>query len=82
MGGYCTEFYHDNVEIGNIVNTMDKFIDVGFGFSRINDIINGKNELTKNDILIDAINKIIESGFKPGPQKQGYILRKLLRQQV
>ena len=80
MGGYCTEFYHDNVEIGNIVNTMDKFIDVGFGFSRINDIINGKNELTKNDILIDAINKIIESGFKPGPQKQGYILRKLLRQ--
>ena len=80
MGGYCTEFYHDDVEIGNIVNTMDKFIDVGFGFSRINDIINGKNELTKNDILVDAINKIIEAGFKPGPQKQGYVLRRLLRQ--
>ena len=80
MGGYCTEFYHDDVEIGNIVNTMDKFIDVGFGFSRINDIINGKNELTKNDILSDAINKIIEAGFKPGPQKQGYVLRRLLRQ--
>ena len=80
MGGYCTEFYHDDIEIGNIVNTMDKFIDVGFGFSRLNDIINGKNKLTKNDILVDAINKIIESGFKPGPQKQGYILRKLLRQ--
>lgn len=80
MGGYCTEFYYNDVEIGNIVNTMGKFIDVGFGFSRINDIINGKNKLTKNDILVDAINKIIEAGFKPGPQKQGYILRKLLRQ--
>ena len=80
MGGYCTEFYHNDVEIGNIVNTLDKFIDVGFGFSRINDIINGKNELTKNDILVDAINKIIEAGFKPGSQKQGYVLRKLLRQ--
>lgn len=80
MGGYCTEFYHNDVEIGNIVNTTGKFIDVGFGFSRINDIINSKNKLNKNDILIDAINKIIESGFKPGPQKQGYILRKLLRQ--
>lgn len=80
MGGYCTEFYHNDVEIGNIVNTMSKYIDVGFGYSRINDIINGKNELTKNDILEDAINKIIEAGFKPGPQKQGYILRKLLRQ--
>ena len=80
ISGYCTEFYHNGVEIGNIVNTMGKYIDVGFGFSRLNDIINGKNELTKNDILIDAINKIIESGFKPGSQKQGYILRKLLRQ--
>ena len=80
ISGYCTEFYHNGVEIGNIVNTMGKYIDVGFGFSRLNDIINGKNELTKNDIIIDAINKIIESGFKPGPQKQGYILRKLLRQ--
>lgn len=80
ISGYSTEFYHNGVEIGNIVNTMGKYIDVGFGFSRLNDIINGKNELTKNDILIDAINKIIESGFKPGPQKQGYILRKLLRQ--
>lgn len=80
ISGYCTEFYHNDVEIGNIVNTMDKFIDVGLGFSRINDIINGKNELTKNDILSDAINKIIEDGFKPGPQKQGYVLRRLLRQ--
>ena len=80
MGGYCTEFYHKGVEIGNIVNTMGKFIDVGFGYSRLNDIINGKNQLTKNDILSDAINKIIDAGFKPGPQKQGYILRKLLRQ--
>lgn len=79
MGGYCTEFYHNDVEIGNIVNTLEKFIDVGFGFSRIDDILNGNNELTKNDILSDAINKIIESGYKPGPQKQGYVLRKLLR---
>tara|TARA_Y100000389_G_scaffold189963_1_gene214283 strand:- start:3777 stop:4619 length:843 start_codon:yes stop_codon:yes gene_type:complete len=79
MGGYCTEFYHNGVEIGNIVNTMGKYIDVGFGFSRLNDIINDKNKLTKNDILIDAINKIIDAGFKPGPQKQGYVLRKLLR---
>lgn len=80
MGGYCTEFYHNGVEIGNIVYTMDKYIDVGFGYSRLNDILNGKNELNRNDILIDAILKIIESGFKPGPQKQGYVLRKLLRE--
>tara|TARA_R110001599_G_scaffold317146_2_gene526409 strand:+ start:934 stop:1776 length:843 start_codon:yes stop_codon:yes gene_type:complete len=80
MGGYCTEFYHNEVEIGNIVNTMDKYIDVGFGYSRLDAIINGNKNLSKNDILKDAIIKIIDSGFKPGPQKQGYVLRKLLRQ--
>ena len=80
MGGYCTEFYHNEVEIGNIVNTLDKFIDVGFGYSRLDDIINENKKLNENDILKDAIVKIIDSGFKPGPQKQGYILRKLLRQ--
>lgn len=80
MGGYCTEFYHNEVEIGNIVNTLDKFIDVGFGYSRLDDIINENKKLNENDILKDAIVKIIDSGFKPGPQRQGYILRKLLRQ--
>jgi alanyl-tRNA synthetase len=79
MGGYCTEFYHNGVEIGNIVHTLDQFIDVGFGYSRLNDIINEPIPLTREDILIDAINKIIEAGFKPGSQKQGYVLRKLLR---
>lgn len=80
MGGYCTEFYHNGVEIGNIVNTMDKYIDVGFGYSRLDAIVNGNKNLSKNDILKDAILKIIDSGFKPGPQRQGYVLRKLLRQ--
>ena len=79
MGGYCTEFYHKDVEIGNIVNTMEKFIDVGFGYSRVDDIINENTSPTKTEILEDAIIKIIEAGLKPGPQKQGYILRKLLR---
>jgi len=79
MGGYCTEFYHNEIEIGNIVNTLDKFIDVGFGYSRLDNIINDNKKLNENDILKDAIVKIIDSGFKPGPQKQGYVLRKLLR---
>lgn len=79
MGGYCTEFYHNGVEIGNIVNTMGKFIDVGFGYSRLDAIVNNPPSPTKVDILKDAIEKIIEADFKPGPQKQGYILRKLLR---
>lgn len=79
IGGYCTEFYHNGIEIGNIVNTLGKFIDVGFGFERLDSLVNDLSPKTKIETLVDAINKIIESGYKPGPQKQGYILRKLLR---
>ena len=34
----------------------------------------------KKSFLTINSSKIIESGFKPGPQKQGYVLRRLLRQ--
>lgn len=79
IGGYCTEFYHQGVEIGNIVNTLDRHIDVGFGLERLESIVFKKPTMTKIELLQDGILKIIESGYKPGPQKQGYILRKLLR---
>lgn len=79
IGGYCTEFYYEGVEIGNIVNTMGKYIDVGFGLERLENILNKNRNKSKIEILQEGITKIIESGYKPGPQKQGYILRKLLR---
>lgn len=79
MGGYCTEFYHNGIEIGNIVNTSGDFIDVGFGLERLDAIVNGTKIKSANETLEDTILKIIDSGYKPGPQKQGYVLRKLLR---
>ena len=79
MGGYCTEFYYNDVEIGNIVNTSGEFIDVGFGLERLEAAVNGTQVRSATGTLEDTINKIIDSGYKPGPQRQGYILRKLLR---
>jgi alanyl-tRNA synthetase len=78
IGGYCTEFYKDGIEIGNIVNPLGDCIDVGFGLERLELVIN-KNIKTKEETLSETIDKLIESGFKPGNNKQGYILRKLLR---
>ena len=80
IGGYCTEFYHKGIEIGNIVNTMDKYIDVGFGLERLHSIVNGNEIKSDIDTLKETITKILKSGYRPGPQKQGYILRKLLRE--
>lgn len=78
IGGYCTEFYKDDIEIGNIVNPLGTCIDVGFGLERLEMILN-KQIISKEDTLKESIMKIIESGFKPSNNKQGYILRKLLR---
>lgn len=80
IGGYCTEFYIDGVEIGNIVNPLDDCIDVGFGLERLNMFVNPENIKSKNDILKETIVKIINSGYKPSPKNQGYVLRKLLRE--
>lgn len=79
IGGYCTEFYYNDIEIGNIVNPLDTCIDVGFGLERLDLLINGK-VVSKQQILIDTITTMIESGYSPSNLKQGYVLRKLLRQ--
>jgi alanyl-tRNA synthetase len=74
--GYCTEFYINGIEIGNIVNTMGTCIDVGFGLERLDMICNGT---VKTNTLNETILKIIEDGYSPSNTKQGYVLRKLLR---
>lgn len=78
IGGYCTEFYKDEIEIGNIVNTLEDSIDCGFGLERLEMIVN-KTFKSKNDIIVETILKIIDSGVTPTYNKQGSILRKLLR---
>jgi len=80
IGGFCTEFYHRGIEIGNIVNPLGTCIDVGFGMERLESIVNGQKIHTPIEILQSTIMKIIESGYWPGPQKQGYVLRRLLRE--
>jgi alanyl-tRNA synthetase len=81
IGGYCTEFYRDGVEIGNIVNTGGDCIDVGFGLDRLLACL-GEPPLGDVEVLRRAVVKIIDSGYRPGSKQQGYVLRKLLRELV
>jgi len=81
IGGYCTEFFKDDIEIGNIVNPNGDCIDVGFGLERLEMFVN-KKTFTKEQILVETIQKIIDSGYYPSNVKQGYVLRKLLRELV
>jgi len=79
IGGYCTEFFINDVEIGNIVNPLGTCIDVGFGLERIEMFVNSK-VIDKETTLRESILKIIDSGFIPSNTKGGYVLRKLLRE--
>lgn len=80
IGGYCTEFYVDGIEIGNIVNPLETCIDVGFGLERLEQLVNKTKSKTKEELLISTCESIIESGYKPSNKKQGYVLRKILRE--
>lgn len=79
IGGYCTEFFINDVEIGNIVNPLGDCIDAGFGLERLEMFVN-KKVYTKEETLKETLFKMINSGIKPSNTKQGYILRKLLRE--
>ena len=76
---YCTEFYIKDIEIGNIVNPGGDCIDVGFGFERLDSLVNGTNLQRRTCIMQDTINIMLDSGFNPDGQKQGSILRRLIQ---
>ena len=75
IGGYCTEFYVRGVEIGNIVNTLGHSIDCGFGLERLSPI-----QKSREEILSETVLAITEAGYEPGNKKQGYVLRRLLKE--
>lgn len=78
--GYCTEFYVDGVEVGNIVRPRGDCIDAGFGLERIESLVNGLKPQNRVELLKQCALKILESGFKPSNKEQGYVLRKILRE--
>lgn len=82
IGGYCTEFYKNDVEIGNIVNTLGTCIDVGFGGERILNLKGLLEPCNKNEILIETIQCLIKDNVVPSNNQHGYVLKKLITQLI
>lgn len=78
IGGYCTEFFVGDLEIGNIVNPLGTCIDVGFGLERLMLCLGLKLKTDKISILTDTVNQLFKDGYKPGNKKSEYVLRKLI----
>jgi alanyl-tRNA synthetase len=81
VAGYCTEFYVGEVEIGNIVQPLGDCIDVGFGLDRLG-VLLGDRPPDPDEVLQQAVQRLLDSGYRPGPRRQGYVLRRLVRQLV
>ena len=82
IGGYCTEFYKSDVEIGNIVNTMDTCIDVGFGLERLLEVTGSLTPKNKLQILEETALLLIDDGVVLGHNKKEYILKKLITESI
>lgn len=79
IGGYCTEFYINDIEVGNVVNPLGNCIDVGFGLERLQNLVDKTMPISRIDELKKACDALISSEIYPNGKGQGYILRKLLR---
>lgn len=87
IGGDCTEFYRNGVEIGNIIHPLEKSLDCGFGLERLGQCLQEvqlipPSNLTLSMVLKQTIEILLDEGILPGPKEQGYILRKLIRRQL
>lgn len=79
MGGYSTEFYVGQIEVGNIVNPLGTCIDVGFGLERLEQVTGRPRNLTGVERLRYTLDVLESSGVVPGPKGQGYVMRRLVR---
>ena len=82
IGGYCTEFYKDGVEIGNIVNPLGRHLDCGFGMERLQSFYSVVEPPTSERVLFRTIEVLLNSGVVPSNSQQGYVLRKLIRKGI
>jgi alanyl-tRNA synthetase len=78
IGGYCTEFFKDDIEIGNIVNPLGDCIDVGFGLERLIMVKNGSINSNRLEILERCCLTMISSGIELGNKKESFILKKII----
>ena len=78
IGGYCTEFYLEGVEIGNIVNPLGTCLDIGFGLERLLLVSDSLPRESRLSLLEQTCGDLISSGITLGHNQQGYILKKLV----
>ena len=90
IGGYCCEVYVGDLEIGNLVNTLEHSTDVGYGWERLHMVVENKKRVDHTSLFDQNCHPIVSdhtrtisllkrNGVKPGIKGREYICRRLLR---
>jgi alanyl-tRNA synthetase len=91
VGGFCSElFTPDGVEVGNLVNPLGHSIDVGFGYERILQVMEGKSRVDETELFHPALDPVSRDHFRalsifkeqsivPGNKGRNYACRRLIR---
>lgn len=93
IGGYCCEIFVGTLEIGNLVNPLGHSTDVGFGWERLHQIVEGKTRVDETCLFIPHYSTIVRdhvrtlevlwrSGIQPGGKGRNYVCRRLLRRML
>lgn len=77
IGGYCSEFFVGDLEIGNLVNPMGDSVDVGFGLERMCKLLGEEYEETYD--IEQFLEHCWNNGIEPGQNNRNYTVRKVLR---
>lgn len=90
IGGFCSEVFIGDLEIGNLVNTSGEFTDVGFGWERVVQVVENKSRIDQTSCFESQLHPVVsdhqrtltvlwENGVEPGNKNRNYICRRLLR---
>jgi len=90
IGGYCCEVFCDDLEIGNLVNPLEHSVDVGFGFERLVQVLEGKERVDETSIFDTSLPPILRdhirtltsfnnASVEPGSKGPNSICRQLVR---
>jgi len=90
IGGYCCELFVNDLEIGNLVNTLGHSTDVGFGLERLCQVVEQKTRVDETSIFRQDLHPIVrdhcrtlkslkENGVTPGYKTRGTVCRRLIQ---
>ena len=90
IGGYCCEVFVGDLEIGNLVNPLGHSTDVGFGFERLFQVLEGKRQVHETSLFRQDLDPVVsdhlrtllvmrENGVTPGGRGSRYVCRRLVQ---